>query len=166
ERNRLKDVPPVAPGVPAALGGRLRVEPVALPPEAWYPGLKPFVRREELAKRQAAVAAAEEALTQARSALAKKSAPADAAAAWRAADAGLVAARSELAWVRARLAADGARYLGEPGHPVELAWAAARAERQYQFDAAVAALARAEQQKKPTEAARQEVEAKRKQLAQ
>ena len=31
------------------------VEPVTLPPEAWYPGLKPFVRREELAKRERAI---------------------------------------------------------------------------------------------------------------
>ena len=34
------------PACPAALGGdRSTVEPVDLPPEAWYPGLKPFVRR-------------------------------------------------------------------------------------------------------------------------
>ena len=35
------------PGVPAALGGTFAVEPVTLPPESWYPGLKAFVRREE-----------------------------------------------------------------------------------------------------------------------
>ena len=35
------------------------VEPVTLPPEAWYPGLKAFVRREESAKCERAIAAAE-----------------------------------------------------------------------------------------------------------
>src|SRR5262249_13164740 len=57
ERDRVKGRPPVPPGAPKSLGGdRLKVEPVTLPPEAWYPGLKSFVRQEETAKRQAAVA--------------------------------------------------------------------------------------------------------------
>ena len=51
ERNVSKDRAPVPPGVPAALGGKFAVEPVKLPPEAWYPGLKPFVRKEETEKR-------------------------------------------------------------------------------------------------------------------
>src|SRR5438067_9487239 len=58
DRNVAKDRPPVPPGVPAALGGKFEVVPVTLPPESWYPGLKPFVRRDEIAKREAAITAA------------------------------------------------------------------------------------------------------------
>src|SRR5439155_12433283 len=49
------------------LGGRpFRVEPVVLPDEASYPGLKPFVQREEVAKREAAATRAEEVLARSR----------------------------------------------------------------------------------------------------
>jgi hypothetical protein len=54
-RNRIEGRPPVTPGVPAALGGaRLRIEPVRLPPVAWYPGLKRFVQEEEVVRRAVA----------------------------------------------------------------------------------------------------------------
>ena len=62
ERNVAKNKPPVQPGVPAALGGFFKIEPVSLPPESWYPGMKPFLRREEVAKREQAVAVAEAAV--------------------------------------------------------------------------------------------------------
>jgi mono/diheme cytochrome c family protein len=59
ERNKAPGEPPVAPGVPASLGGvPPDVRPVDLPPAAWYPGLKPFIQREELGKAREAVAAA------------------------------------------------------------------------------------------------------------
>jgi hypothetical protein len=62
-RNVVAGRPPIAPGVPRSLGGRtFRVEPIDLPAEAHYPGLKAFVRREELAKRGAEVARTEQAL--------------------------------------------------------------------------------------------------------
>jgi hypothetical protein len=49
-RNRIEGRPPVMPGVPAALGGDLHIEPVRLPPVAWYPGLKRFVQEEEVVR--------------------------------------------------------------------------------------------------------------------
>jgi hypothetical protein len=57
-RNKIEGKPPISPGVPAILGGKLDVKPVVLPVTAWYPGLKPFVLAEELASREAAVDAA------------------------------------------------------------------------------------------------------------
>ena len=60
ERNKAPGKPPVKPGVPAALGGDpIEIKPVELPATAWYPGLKPYVQQEELAKARAVVAAAE-----------------------------------------------------------------------------------------------------------
>jgi mono/diheme cytochrome c family protein len=71
ERRPLKDHA-VAPALPALLAlGRLQVEPVALPPEAHAPGLRPWVLEDQLraAERQAATARA--ALGQARHELAE-----------------------------------------------------------------------------------------------
>jgi hypothetical protein len=66
-RNIVPGRPPIAPGMPAFLGGgSLRVEPVSLPAEAFYPGLKAFVRREEAAPREVAVARAADALEKSR----------------------------------------------------------------------------------------------------
>ena len=66
-RNIVPGRPPVPPGVPEFLGGRsFHVEPIELPPEVYYPGRKAFVRREELAHREAAATAAEPALARAR----------------------------------------------------------------------------------------------------
>ncbi len=128
-RHRMEDRPPVKPGAPAFLGGdRLTIEPVELPPAAWYPGSKPFVRQEETARRQAAVAAAEAAL----------------AGGGPVAQARLTAARSQLAALQARIAADDARYRKGPGDPAPLARAAARAERQAALDEALASEAQAE----------------------
>jgi hypothetical protein len=174
ERNRVKDRPPVLPGAPAALGGNnLKVEPVTLPPQAWYPGLKPFVQQEEAAKRQAAVTAAEAALAQAKTALgnaekrqaevqalapaAKTVPPAaadvvaqrtaaveDARLAVRLAEIRLTAARSELESIRARIAADRVVYLGAPGDSKQVSKVASRAERQSRLDAALLAQVQAE----------------------
>src|SRR5438067_13626445 len=89
ERNVVKDRPPVPPGVPAALGGKFAVEPVSLPPESWYPGLKAFVRREETAKREEVVRDAGAEL--------KKAMRAGDAAVVRVAEAKVCAAKSDLA---------------------------------------------------------------------
>ena len=71
-RLKIEGKPPIAPGAPAALGGdRLNIEPVELPPTAFYPGLKPFVQQDEIAKRRAALAAAEAALATAKTAMEK-----------------------------------------------------------------------------------------------
>ncbi|MEX0643233.1 MAG: DUF1553 domain-containing protein [Pirellulales bacterium] len=61
ERNVMEDVPPVEPHVPAILGiAQKPIEPINLPPVAAYPGLKPFIADEELAKAQAAIVRAEQ----------------------------------------------------------------------------------------------------------
>lgn len=69
QRQVVEGKPPVAPGAPAFLGGEFKVEPVKLPPRAWYPGLRPFVQQEEIAKRQSAIPVAESELAAARQAL-------------------------------------------------------------------------------------------------
>jgi len=98
------DRPPVAPGVPAFLGGsKPAIEPVALPPAASYPGLKRFVREEELARHEKSLA---EAATQERRA----------------------AAEAELQALRARIASDDARY-GNAPEAAALAQEASRLER-------------------------------------
>jgi Protein of unknown function (DUF1553)/Protein of unknown function (DUF1549)/Planctomycete cytochrome C len=66
-RNVVPGRPPIPPGVPAFLGGPpFRVEPIALPDEASYPGMKAFVRREEVASREVALGRAEQVLSQSR----------------------------------------------------------------------------------------------------
>jgi Protein of unknown function (DUF1553)/Protein of unknown function (DUF1549)/Planctomycete cytochrome C len=46
ERNRVKDRGSIAPGVPAFLTfGSLRIDPVELPPSAWYPGLRSDIQQ-------------------------------------------------------------------------------------------------------------------------
>ena len=153
ERNRVAGKPTVSPGAPAALGGdRLKIEPVTLPPQAWYPGLKLFVQREETERRQASVASAETALVKAR--VAK-----DANRSVRLAEAQLTAARSDLAAIRARIAADNVVYLGAKGDAKELSRAASRAERQFNLDAALLAQVRVEN---ALETARQQKEAQAK----
>ncbi len=162
ERNRAAGKPSVSPGAPAALGGdRLKIEPVKLPPQAWYPGLRPFVQHEETERRHAAVASAEAALAKARTAK-------DANRSVRLAEAQLTAARTDLAAIRARIAADNVVYLGAAGDAKELSRAASRAERQFNLDAALLAQVQAED---ALEAARQQkaapagIQALEKQLA-
>ena len=69
QRQVIEGKPPVPPGVPGFLGGHFEVQPVGLPPRAWYPGLRPFVQQEEIAKRQSAIPIAESELAAARQAL-------------------------------------------------------------------------------------------------
>jgi mono/diheme cytochrome c family protein len=55
---------PLAPAVPAALGGEaLKFSPVPLPPTAYYPGLQSYVQQESLAEAQGAVDRAEAAMS-------------------------------------------------------------------------------------------------------
>lgn len=59
--------PPVSPGVPMILGGdRLEIASITVPIEAAYPGMRDFVRKEEIAAAATAVANAEKNLAQAR----------------------------------------------------------------------------------------------------
>jgi hypothetical protein len=136
-RLKMEGKPPVTPGAPAALGGdRLKIEPVDLPREAWYPGLKPFVQQEETAKAQAAITAAERGVADA----GKQGKEAVAVA-----EARLRAARSTATALAARIAADRTRYLGAPGNADDLARAASKADRQAALDEALAKQLAAEQ---------------------
>ncbi|HEY7313626.1 MAG TPA: DUF1553 domain-containing protein [Gemmataceae bacterium] len=173
ERNRVAGKPPVVPGAPAALGGdRLKIEPVNLPPQAWYPGLRPFVQREETERRQAAVAAAEASLGSARKTLAEAErllaeargavsankpppvvadqmakrarAIAEAQRTVRLDEARLTVARSDLDCVQARITADKIIHLGANGDAKASSRAASRAERQYNLDVALVAAIQAE----------------------
>ncbi|HYH64498.1 MAG TPA: PSD1 and planctomycete cytochrome C domain-containing protein [Urbifossiella sp.] len=130
ERNVATDRDPVAPGVPAALGGVFQVEPVALPAAAWYSGSKAFVRREEREKRELALAAAGAALATGGD--------------LRTGEAAWTAAGSDLAALVARVAADDVVHLGAEGDPKAATEAAGRAERRHAADAARLALLRAE----------------------
>jgi len=140
ERNLVKDRI-ILPGVPASLGGKFEVHPVALPPQSWYPGLKSFVRSEEIAKREVDVRNAIFPL--------EKAMLAGDVAATRAADARLVAAKNELAALLARIAADDVIHLGAKGDAKELIAAAARAERMAAIDAARLTFEQADAKTKP-----------------
>jgi hypothetical protein len=66
ERARFEGKPPVSPGAPAFLGGEaLSITPVSLPPKAYYPGLKPFIREAETEARRKALEQAHGALVSA-----------------------------------------------------------------------------------------------------
>jgi hypothetical protein len=175
ERDRVPGRPPVAAGAPAFLGGaRLKVEPVELPVEAWYAGIKPWVQRAEVGRREQALAAARAARAKARQALeAAKARLADAEGQVRAgrplppvvaeakaragsaldeAKAGLELAEARVATdeadlkaARAKVEADNARYRKGPGNPDELAKAASKAERHAALCVAREAVLRAEQ---------------------
>jgi hypothetical protein len=68
ERNRAAERGSISPGVPAVLGGEVRIEPVKLPPRAWYPGLQPEIQETIRAERIAALSQSEADLLAARSA--------------------------------------------------------------------------------------------------
>src|SRR5262249_21664290 len=118
-RNRIAGKPAVKPGGPALLAGdKLEISPVRLPAAAYYPGLKQFVRDEELAKAHEALAVAKE-------------------------PSAIAEAEAKLRALKARIAADDAKYRGI-GNAAELARAAYRAEKQAVLAAAQHQLARAE----------------------
>jgi hypothetical protein len=187
---------PLKPGLPPLLAlGELRITPVALPAEAHAPGLRPFVLDDQLRAAERRVAAARKALAPARQALAEAergavrtvaavlgASPVAAAgllqvraitpvAQARAAvlldDKVLAAAGLEPAALRARAAADQARFLGSlPGPPLgdarELARQAVRAERQLAVARAEVDLALAELEWLRAAGKRAAVEPKRK----
>jgi len=63
ERNRVTERGSIPPGLPVILQpAGLEIEPVALPPSAWYPGLRVEIQEAMLADARRAVAAAEESL--------------------------------------------------------------------------------------------------------
>jgi Protein of unknown function (DUF1553)/Protein of unknown function (DUF1549)/Planctomycete cytochrome C len=165
-RNRIEGKPPVAPGPPQSLcRTQLVIDPVTLPIEASYPGLKEFVRRDEIQKAtsdferaKAACDTASSALEQAVSKLTELrlqvAGPATAAnqptlETLVAVDHAVILARADirisvaarnlrqaqLDWLRSRIAADDARFRAS-GNIELLANLASRAERQVAFTAA------------------------------
>ncbi len=155
ERNVAKDKPPIPPGVPASLGGAFEAKPVALPPEAWYPGLKAFVRDEERERREAAIRTAMDESATARTALTQlvgrmvlqpmtiaEHELADAK--FRSARAQLDAAKADRESLNARIAADDVAYLKAKGDRKGAAEDANRAEGRHKIAAAKAAVAKAE----------------------
>jgi hypothetical protein len=71
ERERIEGKPPVVPAAPAFLGGdQLKIEPVELPPRAYYPGLKSFIRESETATRADALTKSRERFVAAQQSLA------------------------------------------------------------------------------------------------
>ena len=125
----------------------MQIEKVDLPAEVWYPGLKPFVQQEEIAKRETELSNAQAKLDKARKSLAA----AELAADRELAQLTLVAeqtdverAESELTAIRARVHADRVRYQGATGDAAEVSRAASQAERHAALQTARAELARAE----------------------
>ena len=146
ERNLVKDKGSIPPGIPVILGGStLEIQPVELPPTAYYPGLRPSIQQTVLAEREAAVRQQIAAVETARKSLLENypklqqqwdKDPEDYLARrtaenieWKvlAAEATLAAEQAELASAQARIAADRARYSGI-SEPNALAQTAHQAE--------------------------------------
>ena len=167
-RDRVDDSA-VEPAPPAILGANgFAIEPVELPASAWYPGLKPFAQQAEIEQRVAALETAEAALATARATpqpVSEQSAPAERESVDQAvtdpvgteaeskksidASSGMIAvgearlaqAQAGLVALRARIAADTARYGKAPGAADELSKQAADAERRSKLAAARVKLA-------------------------
>ena len=157
--------PPVLPGAPAIMGGdQLTIQAVQLPPTAWYPGLKAFVRRDETERREQAVKAAQAQLAKAVGQLESLKTQLSAAGERGTQASELVqqceaieraialhkaqqtSARLELIAYKARVSADRARYgQAEDSRWEELAGEASRKEREARLAEQLASLAAAEQ---------------------
>jgi hypothetical protein len=160
ERERISGREPVNPAGPAFLSGdRIKVEAVDLPTSVYYPGLREFIREEELTRAENAVRAARSALVDAETRLpaayqrlgmvealaetqlqivpprvadartAARTSVRQAEHAVQLAEARLAAASAALESLRARIAADRVRYENAPGDEQERSRAASRAER-------------------------------------
>jgi hypothetical protein len=142
---------PLVPSVPGFLGKRAGLEaisPLSLPPEAFYPGMKAFVRERAKTHAETALAAQHTAVTVAERALAGARDQASAEKAGRAvalAKKRLKVAEASLAALDAALAADFARYSSPPGaDAAALARVAARLDRKRALLQAEEALLKAE----------------------
>jgi len=150
-RNIIPGRPPITPGGPGFLGAAdWKVAAVQLPPRAWYPGLKDFVRREVRQAVQAELAENRGVLATARRLVAEAQAEFIAEKASESArrkleqirltlvvdEANMQAAVLKVAAVEARIHADDVRYLGRAGDADQAARQAVRVE--YEAKAAVA----------------------------
>ncbi len=110
ERNRVKDRGSITPGVPAFLANAaFQIEPRALPPLAWYPGLRPGIQETILADAQAGVTRAANELQVAQAAGTEPTP--EAVAALRAAEAAFDSAKQEAAAANQPGALSGAQSL-------------------------------------------------------
>jgi hypothetical protein len=147
DKRPVKDKP-VAPAVPKILQLGLELEaiqPVALSPDAFYPGLKPFVRAEAIAQSKRELLAKRAELIRAQRAFAGAGTATAAAAAGQAvalAKRALKAAEAAHDTLEAKIAADTARYAAPPrSDAAALCRAAARLQRkQILLEAELAAL--------------------------
>lgn len=151
-RNVVPGRPPIPPGPPRFLTrGDFEFEPIDLPDEATYPGLKSFLRQEETATRQAALDQAQVALTAARQTLEAIDAQSDpeghttAQLALQVAEETEQVAQADLESLRLRIEADEARFGRSEADADEAARAAARSERALALARARLELAAAEQ---------------------
>jgi len=122
ERNRRADRGSIPPGIPAILqSALLSIEPVTLPPLAWYPGLRTEIQGTMLADAQRAVSTAEESLRETSSDVHRKLA-----------ESRVAAAQAELADLQCRIAAERGKYLDSTSsdRQLQLVRDASRAERQ------------------------------------
>jgi hypothetical protein len=136
EKRPKKDVT-IKPGVPEAVGGSLKIEPLDLPLMAYYPALQEFALKEDQAQASQKVLQAEAALTKSQAAIVtankkkdEKSLPGLVAAAESAAKQ-LATARAAQSSLAARIAAEKAKYgLTAKADTKQLALAAGKAERE------------------------------------
>jgi mono/diheme cytochrome c family protein len=131
---------PITPGLPEVLSGELEIQPVSLPQEAWYPGLRKEFQDEDLAAARKAASQALVALNKVRESAKEAHTETDDAKKPNVvvAEARYAVAQSELESLEARWVADFAKFATPRDVRFEeLATAAAKIERQ-------AALCRAE----------------------
>jgi Protein of unknown function (DUF1553)/Protein of unknown function (DUF1549)/Planctomycete cytochrome C len=140
----------ITPGLPAVLGGELKVEPVSLPLEAGAPHLRPFVEESYRRAADAKLAAARDGRTRARGVwwtalcVAGQN-PGPAPAALAVADRALDAAEAVVLSLQARFAAERARHSPLPKATLQLlAGSAARAQKREALAKAEEDLAKAE----------------------
>ncbi|MCH7988080.1 MAG: DUF1549 domain-containing protein, partial [Planctomycetes bacterium] len=144
-RDRFQDEPPVSPGAPAFLGGdTLQIKTIDLPPSAWYPGLKSFVRKEETAQRKKAIETAETALANAKQNLSGKTDSLSVSSV-HLAEARLSNAHAQLKSLQTRVAVEQSKYLQDSDEKTvaDLAKDASHAERNAGVTAAKLTLAEA-----------------------
>lgn len=160
-RNRVEGRPPIEPNVPSFFQHTGQASMKSLPPEAFYPGLREFIRREEIAKVKKEIAIATQTWQQAKSALdqaqkeyvdqsilsenTSKESPSSLQSAQRNWDAAIDEERIQRQNLEvfearhrsllARIAADDAKYFAK-GDPVHLAKVAARWERRAAYEMA------------------------------
>jgi len=137
----------MAPQLPELFGGRLPIEPIELPVEAWYPALRPFVIAEQLSAAEQKVSATAAELESARAkrtnAESDTQGHADTAsrdeldAAAKLAELKLSHARAERESLQARIAAEKAKHGLIQGDVDALAMAASDAQRRAARDGAI-----------------------------